>query len=499
MMTVYILQAATVYTAQSSLLIFNTKLAFTRDHAVYADLQHDPLFLDTQIEILRSDKIALTVIDRQGLVELPTPNFIQRYWSSIKPPSSPADEGLAAEVESRRQAVLKAFRENFQAERNGLSNVVTLSYTGSDPELVAKITNDVARAYIEDQDLARTQGAKAASPWIRDRIQGLGPNTRIIAVAAAPTERSNTPSLVLIGTAALAGALLGAIGVLARELVRNNISTLDQAAAAASSECFGIVPQMSMLTSMRPLLAWRRSKGDKHAIPDIPLLSHAVDHPRSVFWQTLRRAIVAIDLSRRAKDGVARRIGVTSTVAGEGKTVVAVNLARLMAVSGKRVLLIDSNYYSPLSTRASNTPGFGLYDLISGNDLAFTPRIDSKTGLHFLPMGGNDHSARSNLAVWSGQLERFLSAHIGEYDYIVFDLPPLLPYYDVRAAAEILDHVLLVINWQKTRVDDVGLGLDSAGSLRYKLVGSVLNRARMPHGTRSGATPSGSFWTRFWT
>jgi Mrp family chromosome partitioning ATPase len=62
------------------------------------------------------------------------------------------------------------------------------------------------------------------------------------------------------------------------------------------------------------------------------------------------------------------------------------------------------------------------------------------------------------------------------YDYVILDLPPLTPAADARAAAQLLDGIVLVVESGRRVPEEVSLSLLSAGPVQDKLLGAVLNK-----------------------
>jgi succinoglycan biosynthesis transport protein ExoP len=83
-------------------------------------------------------------------------------------------------------------------------------------------------------------------------------------------------------------------------------------------------------------------------------------------------------------------------------------------------------------------------------------------------------------------MRTFLEDALADYDYIVVDLPPLLPVVDVRVAAHLIDAFLLVIEWGSTPREVVLDALSSVPAVREKLLGTVLNKARLARLSRYG-------------
>ena len=65
----------------------------------------------------------------------------------------------------------------------------------------------------------------------------------------------------------------------------------------------------------------------------------------------------------------------------------------------------------------------------------------------------------------------------GDYDYVVVDLPPILPVVDVKAAAHLFDCFILVVEWARTPVNEIVKATGSSPTLSGRLLGAILNKA----------------------
>src|SRR5262249_283262 len=108
------------------------------------------------------------------------------------------------------------------------------------------------------------------------------------------------------------------------------------------------------ITPLIKVEEYKNSEADRSHPRAIKLMNnvsaYVVDHPLSVFAETMRSAKIALDL--RAPAGSSKVIGIVSTLPGEGKATVASNLAQLLAMQGARTLLIDADLRNPGASRA---------------------------------------------------------------------------------------------------------------------------------------------------
>ncbi len=518
---VYVVVRPVVYKSHTQLLLTNLKLTFSRDDALFAESLPDPSFLETQMQIMRSERIALAVVDRLRLAEgkAETSGLLQQLregaaaWvaglvgeepdGAAGSPLDGALRGVAAALQSAtaqeprnpdemRRAAMRRLQQEYSVERVGMSNIVMIVATASDPEEAARIANELARAYVDDQVAARIESAQSASIWLRERLRDVGPKTRIIAQGAPPTDKSNPRGILIVAIAAFAGCAFGVTYALLRQMLDGTVQSPEQIERATGAECLGIVPRLHRVARLR---GWReRLRRGGPALRPLPLGGYAAAHPFSAFAQTMSHAKVAIDagLAGRAP----RWIGVTSTFPGEGASTVATNLAHVIAAHGERVLLIDcNNTDSGLTKRLLRQPQDGLAECLATGKArpAELVRIDPADGLHFLPIGRT--APRCAAPIWTEAMHTLLKATKRDYDYVICDLAPLASGAEARAAVQYLGGVVLVAGWGQVEAEHLRVGVTQAGLLRDKLLGTVLNRVNVAALRRAGS-PASAFLYR---
>ena len=166
---------------------------------------------------------------------------------------------------------------------------------------------------------------------------------------------------------------------------------------------------------------------------------------------------------------------VTSAMAGEGKTFVAVNLARaIVQQRGRRVLLIDSDLrisHMHILLGASAVPGLADY-LLGEADVFSILQRGAQEGLFFI--AGGKRAPNPAELIGSGRLRTLIQRLAPAFDWIILDSPPAVPVTDASLLAEMSDGVLMVVKAGETPYDMAQKGCQH---FRDKhLVGAVLNR-----------------------
>jgi len=197
--------------------------------------------------------------------------------------------------------------------------------------------------------------------------------------------------------------------------------------------------------------------------------------PFSATAEALRYIKVAIDLHPKG----AKVIGIVSALPGEGKTTVATGFAAFVAKGGARTLLIDADLRNPSMTRALGYPNApGLVNMVADkSDFADLVVTDSKYQFDFLPSSTRMKPSNSSDILNSPAMKDMLRAAKSNYDYVLVDLPPILPVVDVKAVAHLFDAFVLVVEWGSTSTDEILKAIGASPILSERLLGAVLNKA----------------------
>jgi len=170
---------------------------------------------------------------------------------------------------------------------------------------------------------------------------------------------------------------------------------------------------------------------------------------------------------------------VTSSDAGEGKTVTAANLAAALAQAGRRVVLLDCDMRKP---RAHKVLGLdaraGMSTYLSGNCvLEEAVQGTGVPGLDAVAAGPLPPNPAELLL--SGRMGEALERLSGEYEHVVVDSPPLLAVADARVLAPQVDGAVLVVRWGETPRGRVLEARRLLEGVRCRVLGAVLNGADM--------------------
>ncbi|HSV73828.1 MAG TPA: CpsD/CapB family tyrosine-protein kinase [Chthonomonadales bacterium] len=181
------------------------------------------------------------------------------------------------------------------------------------------------------------------------------------------------------------------------------------------------------------------------------------------------------DIERAASPAHCFVVGVTSAVYGEGKTTVAMNLAGTIAQNSQaRVTLVDCNLRNwGVQERLNIADTAGLVDILEGaeDDLTNVLHRTDLDNLAILPSGRQ--AGNPSRLVRSPRLGELMSALRMSNDFVVVDLPPVLPVADTRTLTRFVDGVVLVVRAGITPRDVAARAMGAVGT--DKVLGVVLN------------------------
>jgi len=290
---------------------------------------------------------------------------------------------------------------------------------------------------------------------------------RIVTLAAPPRSPSSPKTNLTLALAAICGLGLGLLWAFAREQMGRQVHTRGQLEKLLGTTCLAVLPAFS---KKKVPVGRRWATQDSAAFRQLSEVA-----PFSATAEALRYIKVAIDLHPTG----GKIIGIVSALPGEGKTTVAAGLAAFVAKSGGRALLVDADLRNPSMTRAlgyTNAPG--LLNMVAEksnfDDLVIT---DSKFGFNFLPSATQSKPSNSSDVLNSPAMKEMLKRASKDYDYVLVDLPPILPVVDVKAVAHLFDAFVLVVEWGSTSTNEILKAVNSSSVLSERLLGAVLNKA----------------------
>jgi len=165
---------------------------------------------------------------------------------------------------------------------------------------------------------------------------------------------------------------------------------------------------------------------------------------------------------------------ITSSLAGDGKTLTASNLAHaIVRQPGQRALLIDADLRSPrLHVILGTAAEPGLSDYLSGQADEMTVIQHGEVEGLYLISGGKSLTHASEL-LSNGRLKKLIDRTTAWFDWVIIDSPPCVPVADATVIAQFCDATLLVVRAGSTPLSAVRKACQELQN--KKLIGVVLN------------------------
>ncbi|KQT85075.1 GNVR domain-containing protein [Aurantimonas sp. Leaf443] len=327
---------------------------------------------------------------------------------------------------------------------------------------------------------------------------------RVIARAVPPDRKSAPQGKVILALGILGGLVIGAGGAFLREQLDDVFRSATSPEDELGTPLLGLIPNFAIDRRMArrsghtaPTAAASREKfGDLAELArNAASYRFAVDHPMSMFTETLRALSFAVN-SARSEPG-ASILGITSTEAGEGKSTLSSNFASYMASVGNRVALIDFDFRNPSLTRVMRGSNADQYLGALLKNPHATAGLVANPVLEGACFIGNDGKAMAydpSDVGFAKSMDIILANLRRDFDLVILDLPPLANLVDARAASNVVDHVVLAIEWGRTKPSLTRSVVYSSPQLRSRLIGAIYTKVKLAaYNKYNSQTPSGYY------
>ncbi len=252
----------------------------------------------------------------------------------------------------------------------------------------------------------------------------------VVLQEASPNSPPISPNRALIISICLMiGFIISFILITVRYLLYNEINALEEIGQYTDAALLGIVPK------------YKR---------EIPVSQLLVDkNPKSVISESFRS--IRTNLQFIANENESKLIAVTSTISGEGKTFNAINLAGVIAFSGKRVIILDLDMRKPKIHLGFNVENDrGISTLLIGKDLVENCITHSSlANLDFITAGPIPPNPAE--LIINNRMKELLDYLKGKYDIIIADLPPVGIVSDGIPILQLADYPLYILRANYSR------------------------------------------------
>jgi capsular exopolysaccharide synthesis family protein len=220
-----------------------------------------------------------------------------------------------------------------------------------------------------------------------------------------------------------------------------------------------------------------------------------LEKPNSAVVEAINSLKFALALSD--PDHEVKAVQVTSSVPEEGKTSLAICLARVVAASGQRVILVDGDLRRSRIARmlGLSNKHKGLSDLVVAgeSDIAEFILRDEAGKVDFLPTGTAKFANATDIFS-SRRMQVIVELLKSMYDLVVIDTPPVMAVADARIIGRVVDKTVFVVHWDKTPRKVVRAAVEQLRRAQVNLAGVVLQQVDLDRYGRVGYGDSGYYY-----
>ena len=299
-------------------------------------------------------------------------------------------------------------------------------------------------------------------------------DANILSEASIPKIPSFPKKGLLATLVLLVSVMTGLILAFAMEQMDLGFRSMDQVEQVMGVAGLGLVPTVKGLRALNK-----------------PPHDYVLEYPTSAFAEALRSLhtnILLSDVSKRPKT-----ILFTSALPNEGKTTIALSLARLLANAGQRVIVIDCDLRRNTAHKLfglENGPGL-VECLTNGIPLEEHIQKDPKSPAHLLRAG--EPASNPPDLLDSFPMQRILKTLAKNYELIILDSAPVLAVSDTLFLSRIVDKTVFVTRWATTRRETAILGLRKLREAKADIAGTLLSIVDTKDLATYGYSDSGSY------
>jgi capsular exopolysaccharide synthesis family protein len=532
---VYVFTTEPTFTAKSQILIDPKVPQLLREQSGEVNFSLDNAQVESEMAVLRSEKLATTVINELNLSNDPElQNDKTSIFTTLQ--SRFLGEGnRAKETEFFRfRRAIAAFESGLDVRRTGLSYAIEIAFSSKDPEKAARVANAVAEAYIRDQIDTKSDRARQGSEWLEQRLAKLRAQLNDATQLAQEFRAKHD---YRVRTRADKGAEPGrqtADNLLASPREEQTLEELEATAetyrkmyesslhafmTSVQRQSFPVADARIITPATRPLVkshprtilvlalsgllgvmigcgtamfqhSLDRSVRSGRQIRDelgleclgrLPRMVGASDHldevakaPFSRLSASLKSVKTVIGLVNKTRS--IRCLGITSALPREGKSTVVSNLATLFSMSGMRTLVVDADIVNPKLTRTfAPDATVGLIDAIKDRQQVKRYVISANTApFDLLPATGQ--IANSMDVLHPEQMQVLLKDLYQAYDLVIFDVPPANSLIDGLALSPLFDALVIVAEWGRTPIQALSEMLRPLRMANASILGVVMTK-----------------------
>lgn len=372
------------------------------------------------------------------------------------------------QLEQERQAAMRLFK----AEHPNVQTIVK-QQSKLRAEL-AVLKKDAEKMPLTQQEVKRLQEEVAVNNEVYtnmlNNIQQLRVvragevgNVRIVDYAQIQQSPSKPKRSRILMVAIIIGFALGVLFLFMIHIFKNGVRSASDIERETGLSVFAKIPQ-----SPSKLL-----RGHKHLHHGLPFVLQNAEDKVSESFRSLQTALMF--LMPKPEHSVVLVMGL---IPGVGKSFVSLNLAATIAVSGKKVLLIDADMRRGVIHGRSK---FGLADVLAGIatlDTAISQKHDDNL---FVMNAGKTKLAACEL-LRSDAMDRLLKEAREKFDMVIVDTPPLNLVTDAELICPLVDFSLFVLHYGRHSMEEIKETVERVKRYSDKPAAIVMNHCEREPG-----------------
>jgi polysaccharide biosynthesis transport protein len=289
------------------------------------------------------------------------------------------------------------------------------------------------------------------------------PNARVISYALVPDKPEGPRKLLFVVGGGGIGLFLGIIAAFGLDLMDRSVKTVKEAKEVMRYTLLGIIPGLNINGKNHYSVT-----GLSKSLPRII----GRDIPQFPFGDAYQ--ILQANLKFLCSDKPLKSIVVSSSVAKEGKSEVAANLAVAMAQIGRRVLLVDADMRHPIQHHIWElTNAVGLSNIIVDQVSLNAAVQEVLPNLYVLSSGVLPPNPMALLD--SQRMAILINSFARDYDFVIFDTPALSGTADAAVLSNLTDGMLLVVRPGVVNLDSANAAKEFLIQSGQKVLGIVIN------------------------
>ena len=296
-------------------------------------------------------------------------------------------------------------------------------------------------------------------------------NVRIIDYAIPDTQPVAPRKTMIVGVAGFLGIMLGILAAFALRSLRPTIRDAEELERSTALSVYATIPESAL---QKRLDSHRRGKSKGPILRGMTQLL-ATLHPEDPAVESLRSLRTGLAFALIGAEN--KNIVITGPTAALGKSFVSANLSALVASTGKKVLLIETDLRRPQLGRYfgyENAPG--LSNVLAGSttfDEAILVKPEPTLDLDVLPSGTTPPNPGELLL---GESFKHLLEEAGRrYDHVILDSAPILPVADTLAVAQHAATVFFVARSEQSTARELRDALHKLESVGIHVKGIIFN------------------------